>query len=908
MKNAIVCFIGLVFVVSVSAEPLLEGRVRLESGEPVADAQVRLFDMTDLRQGAIARAQTDGRGYFALPLAALGGRALPARFALGSNYPNPFNPSTIIPYQLAASAAVRLEVFNLLGQRIATLVDGERAAGFHTATWTATDAAGRAVGAGVYIYRMTVGAASQTGRMVLLDGQAGVAAGGSASVWSGVSDGGGSDGTGEQAYGLIVSGEGLVPYVDSAFRVEAGMAPVELVVSEGQYSAGKATDDDLSDLFGVFNEQQEEEEDEATEEEEETDSTSSEGGPDLIVQSPSASAVMLTPGQAFTLQVTVQNQGDQQAAATMLRYYRSNNATITVGDTEVGTGAVDALAASSTSEQSIELAASVGVERYYGACVASVDGESNTDNNCSSAVKITVSGQVATEDEEDETTQEEETEEEDEVSGEEGTDGQVVIPDANLRAAIAAALGKASGAPITQADMETLDTIDDPSFWGQGISDLTGLEYAINLTYLDIFDNDISDISPLEGLTQLRYLDLSWNKIVDLSPLTGLTKLEEVSLQKNRIRDLAPLMETGNLLHLNVRRNPLNAASIDTHVPVLQARGVIVSFDDVVVFTVPQIYNDNVFVLPIAGNLAGGIDKLPLRNYAKRFYEHFNDEFDFLIFFPSLLIGEQELEVPDGGFYSMVKNDVQGISGSDLGFPTFGDTYFEGTFFDSDWGSSEKLQGVIAFWTYILNPTPHSDIHNGTLLHEIMHRWGNYIVSPWSHWGFSTSGGYLLCTNITNMIDYGDGKFSYESISPSQYSPLELYLAGFIPAEEVPDWRVAEDGAWLRDEQGRIIEDDNGYRMFTASGFKSYTIEDIIAAYGPRVPDHSQAQKDFRAAVILLVSEDYPATQEILERVSNAVSWFSYAGEDESDPRSNFYEATGGRGTITMGGLSQLRR
>ena len=73
MKAANVCIIGLVFVVSLSAEPLFEGQVRLESGEPVADAQVRIFDLTDLRQGAIARAMTDGTGYFALPLAALGG-------------------------------------------------------------------------------------------------------------------------------------------------------------------------------------------------------------------------------------------------------------------------------------------------------------------------------------------------------------------------------------------------------------------------------------------------------------------------------------------------------------------------------------------------------------------------------------------------------------------------------------------------------------------------------------------------------------------------------------------------------------------------------------------------------------------------------------------------------------------
>ena len=293
MKVAIGCLIGLVFVVSVSAEPLLEGRVRLESGEPVADAQVRIFDLSDLRQGAIARAMTDGTGYFALPLAALGGQALPQGFTLGPNYPNPFNPSTIIPYQLAASAAVRLEVFNLLGQRITMLVDGERAAGFHTATWHATDGSGRAVGAGVYIYRMTVGVESQTGRMVLIDGQAGVSAAGAASVMPGVSGVGGSNEADAQVYGLIVSGRGLVPYVDSSFRVESGMAPVELVVSSGQHSAGKVTDDDCAfcDLFGAFNDQQEEGEDDAEEEEEseeDEEDTPEEEGADGQVSIPDA--------------------------------------------------------------------------------------------------------------------------------------------------------------------------------------------------------------------------------------------------------------------------------------------------------------------------------------------------------------------------------------------------------------------------------------------------------------------------------------------------------------------------------------------------------------------------------------------------------------------------------------------
>ena len=160
-------------------------------------------------------------------------------------------------------------------------------------------------------------------------------------------------------------------------------------------------------LLDAFKDQQEEEA--------ETESTSSEGAPDLIVQSPSVNDSILTPGQAFTLHATVHNQGDEQAVATTLRYYRSNNSTITASDTEVGTDAIDALDASATRAESIELTAPTGGGPgvYYGACVASVRGESNTDNNCSSAVKITVSGQEATE--EDDGTEEKESESSEDV-------------------------------------------------------------------------------------------------------------------------------------------------------------------------------------------------------------------------------------------------------------------------------------------------------------------------------------------------------------------------------------------------------------------------------------------------------------------------------------------------------------
>ena len=210
---------GLLLVVGASAETLIEGRVRLASGQPVGGAQVRLFAPTNLSRSI--RATTDENGYFALPLAALSTTALPQQFHLGQNYPNPFNPSTLIPYRLPVPIRVRLEVFNVLGQRMATLVDAEQPAGFHTATWDGTDAAGRGVAAGLYLYRLVGDGVRLTRSMVLLDGAVGAAAEGPVRA---------EPLGAEQIYGLTVSGQALIAYADPAFRVSADGAPVEIVV------------------------------------------------------------------------------------------------------------------------------------------------------------------------------------------------------------------------------------------------------------------------------------------------------------------------------------------------------------------------------------------------------------------------------------------------------------------------------------------------------------------------------------------------------------------------------------------------------------------------------------------------------------------------------------------------------
>ncbi|HUI65385.1 MAG TPA: FlgD immunoglobulin-like domain containing protein, partial [Bacteroidota bacterium] len=72
------------------------------------------------------------------------------------NYPNPFNPSTRISYSLPQGGYVSLRVFNLLGQTVATLVDGFVGAGLHEIVWDGRDAGGRTVASGVYFYRVEV--------------------------------------------------------------------------------------------------------------------------------------------------------------------------------------------------------------------------------------------------------------------------------------------------------------------------------------------------------------------------------------------------------------------------------------------------------------------------------------------------------------------------------------------------------------------------------------------------------------------------------------------------------------------------------------------------------------------------------------------------------------------------------
>lgn len=94
---------------------------------------------------------------------------MPTGFALDQNYPNPFNPSTTISYWISAGLEhVNLSIFNVLGRKVATLVDKVQGPGSYTVTWQGRGSGGARVASGVYFYRLTQGEMSDTKKMVLL--------------------------------------------------------------------------------------------------------------------------------------------------------------------------------------------------------------------------------------------------------------------------------------------------------------------------------------------------------------------------------------------------------------------------------------------------------------------------------------------------------------------------------------------------------------------------------------------------------------------------------------------------------------------------------------------------------------------------------------------------------------------
>ena len=93
---------------------------------------------------------------------------IPQVFELHQNYPNPFNPTTSINYDLPANEFVSINVFDLMGREVKTLVNKNQVAGFRSVQWNATNNLGQPVSAGMYIYTIQAGEFRHTRKMVLL--------------------------------------------------------------------------------------------------------------------------------------------------------------------------------------------------------------------------------------------------------------------------------------------------------------------------------------------------------------------------------------------------------------------------------------------------------------------------------------------------------------------------------------------------------------------------------------------------------------------------------------------------------------------------------------------------------------------------------------------------------------------
>ena len=145
--------------------------------ESVAGALVTLTDQADAQRTFTA--YTDDQGHYSIEITATGvdepDANNPGNFMLHQNYPNPFNPSTVIGYKLYKASHITIDIYNVLGQKVRTLLDGYQTAGPGQVMWDAANDMGQGVPAGVYIYSLRSDGVNVNKKMLLIDGRQGSA-------------------------------------------------------------------------------------------------------------------------------------------------------------------------------------------------------------------------------------------------------------------------------------------------------------------------------------------------------------------------------------------------------------------------------------------------------------------------------------------------------------------------------------------------------------------------------------------------------------------------------------------------------------------------------------------------------------------------------------------------------------
>lgn len=259
-----------------------------------------------------------------------------------------------------------------------------------------------------------------------------------------------------------------------------------------------------------------------------------------------------------------------------------------------------------------------------------------------------------------------------------------------------------------------------------------------------------------------------------------------------------------------------------------------------------------------AWNSVGINDGDHAKALTKEILSIFDDEFDFVLYIMN------NKDKPSGmpfGEYSMVKNNIDGI-----GLNRFDHT--------SEFGSKGKLQGVLGLYGSMNTTGQLKALHLDASLHELFHRWGNWIVSQSypGHW------------------DQVEGVLTNSSF----FAPIELYLMGLIS-----DPYGADSSVWDPESQ---------------SVFDQWAA--IADKFEPRMPSVGHAQSQFRGLIVLITEEEAPIDASMAIRLSDNIHNFQrfdgkhkvYNLSDGSKLHSrNFWNASRGLATIELDGLSDLR-
>ncbi len=326
----------------------------------------------------------------------------------------------------------------------------------------------------------------------------------------------------------------------------------------------------------------------------------------------------------------------------------------------------------------------------------------------------------------------------------------VEIPDSNLEKAIREELQLSDNTSITQQQMLELIGLFAAD---RGIIDLTGLEYATNLDFLNLGGNQIRDIQPLENLIQLTWLSLWHNHVEDITPLANLTKLRTLDLSYNyNIESLEPLRDLIQLEVLNFTNNRVK--DITPLANMIQLKYLELRYNQVGDLT-PLANLVNLEELYIKDNLANDITPLQGLNLIKLSYDEVCD-------------------IPP--FPPPVRERIE----------------------------SRSFPSVFQTWGHVVGQD-HLTVDQRYALHDLfwnpMHEWGiGWDATP-------TEPTYGLATSLQDNSEYvRQVRQQWLEINPNMIFLGDMNLSYHWEIEAFPPG----SDFWIKDDQGQILQNDVG--------------------------------------------------------------------------------------------------